>query len=63
MEKLLSCLFDYQKFEPCGVLQGIIDSVHMRYGSTALDVDDLEWVSAAGDLSQKAKNTKSDTIR
>ena len=48
MENLLKGLFDFQKFEGNTALQRVIDSVHARYAVRELDLDDLEWVSAAG---------------
>lgn len=48
MERKLKTLFDYQKFEGNQALQSVIDSVHSRYARKELDLEDLEWVSAAG---------------
>ena len=48
MEKTLKTLFDYQKFERNADLQKIIDSTHAKYGIRQLDLDELEFVSAAG---------------
>ncbi len=48
MENLLMKLFDYQKFEGNSELQGLIDSVHARYTVKELDLEDMEWIAAAG---------------
>ena len=48
MEKKLKALFDFQKFEGNPALQSVIDSVHSRYSRTELNLDEVEWVSAAG---------------
>ena len=48
MEKKLKALFDFQKFEGNPALQNVIDSVHSRYSSRELNLDELEWVNAAG---------------
>ena len=48
LDKLLKSLFDYQKFDQNPELQKIIDSVHARYSMKELDLDELEYVSAAG---------------
>jgi len=48
MERKLSRLFDFQKFEGNASLQQVIDDVHSRYAIKELDLDDMEWVSAAG---------------
>jgi len=48
MERRLKNLFDYQKFEGNPALQSVIDSVHSRYPVRELDMDDMEWVNAAG---------------
>ncbi len=48
MERKLKSLFDFQKFEGNPALQGVIDSVHSRYSARELNLDELEWVNAAG---------------
>lgn len=48
MEKKLSQLFDFQKFEGNRELKSVIDSVHARYSRIALDDDDVCSVAAAG---------------
>ena len=57
METMLTRLFEYQTFEPCASLQQVIDSVHARYSSRSLDIDDLKWVSAAGNPDQCLRPT------
>jgi len=52
-EKKLGALFDFQKFEGNAALQGVIDSVHARYGSAGgrsreLSMGEMERVYAAG---------------
>ena len=48
MENTLKALFDYQKFDENASLRKVIDSVHARYASRELSMDEMEWVSAAG---------------
>ena len=55
MEKKLFRMFESQDFEGCSALQRVIDNVHSRYTVTSLDLDDLEWIAAAGDLNQTGK--------
>ena len=55
MEGKLKALFDYQKFEGNPALQSVIDSVHSRYAVRELSLDDMEWVSAAGDSNDPEK--------
>ncbi len=55
MERRLKALFDYQRFEKEPGLSSVIDGVHKKFGhgllrSVNLEDDDLELVSAAGDL-------------
>ena len=50
MDKLLKSLFDYQRFEQQPELQKVIDSVHARYSMRELNLDELEYVAAAGPL-------------
>ena len=47
-KKLLTALFDYQRFERNKRLQALIDDTENRC-LNALSDDDLEWVSAAGE--------------
>ena len=62
MENKLKALFDFQKFEGNADLQQVIDSVHARYavsgnasGKRELNLDELEWVNAAGQPYQERK--------
>ena len=48
MEKKLSLLFDYQKFEQNPELQRVIDSVHSRFRKQKLSDDEADMVFAAG---------------
>ena len=48
MEKKLSLLFDYQKFEKNRELQSIIDSVNSRFPTRKLSDDEADLVAAAG---------------
>ncbi len=51
MANKLSKLFDYQKYEPNGKLQSIIDDVESRYAGKMpkeLSDDELTMVAAAG---------------
>ena len=50
MNKKLKTLFEFQKFEGNRELQEVIDSVHARYGARELDLDELDMVNAAGDV-------------
>ena len=55
MEKKLQQLFDFQKFEGNTDLQMIIDSVHSRYAVRELNLDEMEFVSAAGEPQASTK--------
>ncbi len=48
MDKTLSLLFDYQKFEKNAELQSVIDAVYARLPSRMLSDDEAELVTAAG---------------
>ena len=48
MENKLKKLFDFQRFEGNASLQSVIDDVHARYAMKELNMDDMEWVNAAG---------------
>lgn len=48
MEKKLRQLFDFQKFAAEPNLQSVIDDVHSRYAARELNMDEMEFVSAAG---------------
>ncbi len=56
MDKTLKRLFDFQKFEGNKELQSVIDSVHARYAVRELDLDEMDFVSAAGNPDLPAKN-------
>ena len=58
MERKLSKLFDFQKFEGNRELQQVIDSVHAKYAVRKLSLDDMEAIAAAGtpELQEKEKN-------
>lgn len=62
MERTLSNLFDYQKFEGNSDLQQVINSVHSRYAVRELSMDEMEWVNAAGipEMIPEDKNRKAD---
>ena len=49
MERKLSRLFDYQKFEGNDDLQQIIDAVHDRRRFRTLTLEEMEMVNAAGE--------------
>ena len=48
MEKKLKQLFDFQKFAAHPELQSVIDSVHSRYETRELSMDEMDMVFAAG---------------
>ena len=48
LEKKISLLFDFQKFEKNADLQAVIDEVHSRYTARELTDDEAEYVAAAG---------------
>ena len=48
MGNTLKNLFDYQRFEGNRELQNVIDSVHARYKTRELELEDMETVFAAG---------------
>ena len=60
MERTLKNLFDFQKFEGNPALQSVIDSVHSRYATRELNLDEMEWVNAAG--TPDARPTKKDEL-
>lgn len=57
----LARLFEYQQFDGNGRLQTLIDETEARY-LHALSDDDLEWVSAAGEETERQdkKDEKTD---
>ena len=61
MEKKLEQMFDYQKFEDNASLGKLIESVHARYASRALDLEELSMVNAAG-IIDKAEGTLKGTV-
>ena len=56
-EKMLSSLFDYQRFENDPVLQALIDETEKSYGGEISD-DELSQVSAAGEVIPTEKRKK-----
>ena len=48
MEKKLSLLFDYQKFQQNPELQRVIDQVNARFSKRKLSDDEADLVFAAG---------------
>ena len=48
MDNKLKQLFGYQRFEGNRELQQVIDSVHAKYATRKLALDDLDMVNAAG---------------
>ena len=48
MEKKLKQLFDFQKFAGNAELQSVIDSVHSRYETRELNMDEMDMIFAAG---------------
>ena len=56
MENVLKRLFDYQKFEGNKNLQRVIDGVENRYATRELNLDEMEWVAAAGDIQIQEKD-------
>jgi len=60
MENKLKALFDYQKFEGNAALQSVINSVHSRYAVKELSMEEMEWVSAAGEPTAPVENEDKD---
>ncbi len=60
MEKTLLQLFDYQKFTGNASLQGVIDSVHARYTTRKLTLEEASWVNAAGAATADPRKSDSD---
>ena len=58
MEKKISLLFDFQKFEKNKDLQAVIDAVHARYSARKLTDDEAELVAAAGTPEAALKRTR-----
>ncbi len=57
MEKKISILFDFQKYDKNADLQAVIDAVHARYTARKLTDDEAEFVAAAG-MPEMALNKK-----
>lgn len=57
MERKLSRLFDFQRFEGNKELQSLVDSVSARYAKQELNLDEMMQINAAGtpDLPQDGK--------
>ena len=60
MERVLTKLFDYQKFEKNADLGRLIDSVHSRYAIRELSMDDMELINAAGVPHVPVKDSEED---
>ena len=58
MDNKLKQLFGYQRFAENKDLQQVIDSVHAKYATRELALDDMEMVNAAGmpELPDKRKD-------
>jgi len=56
MEKRLSQLFDFQKYEDNAQLRNVIESVRARYQVRELDLGELKWVAAAGEPDARSKD-------
>ena len=54
--KNLSQAFDFQKFQQNPMLAGIVRETEGRYAKAALSDDDLELVSAAGEITVPTMN-------
>lgn len=62
MEKKLSRLFDYQKFEQNPRLQQVIDATNRRYSVQELSAEDMDMVAAAGDVYLNQTGNPNDPI-
>ena len=60
MESKLKARCEYQKFEGNAALQQGIDSGHARYASRELNLEEMEWVNAAGTPHQPVRPEKKD---
>lgn len=58
MEKKISLLFDFQRFEKNADLQAVIDAVHARYTARKLTDDEAELIAAAGTPEAASKRTR-----
>lgn len=61
MKTILENLFNFQRFENQEDLAGIISDVESRYGH-ALEDDDLEFVSAAGEFFTEAEFNRKENM-
>ena len=61
-EKLLTNLFDFQRFERNPELQSMIAEVEQKYSVTEMSDDELDLLAAAGDpFSREPKKEDKDT--
>lgn len=61
-EKLLTNLFDFQRFERNPELQSMIAEVEQKYSVTEMSDDELDLLAAAGDpFSRELKKEDKDT--
>ena len=61
-EKLLTNLFDFQRFEQNPELQSMIAEVEQKYSVTEMSDDELDLLAAAGDpFSRELKKEDKDT--
>ena len=58
MESTLRRMFDYQRFEKNTGLQMVIDDVHSRYAVRELNLEEMNFVAAAGIIDRKKKEDK-----
>ncbi len=58
MENLLKRLFDYQRYEENAALAAVINEVHGRYALREMEMEDLQFVSAAGITDVKSGKQK-----
>ncbi len=58
MENLLKWLFDYQRYEENAALAAVINEVHGRYALREMEMEDLQYVSAAGVTNVKSEKQK-----
>ena len=58
MESTLRRMFDYQRFENNTGLQMVIDDVHSRYAVRELNLEEMNFVAAAGIIDRKMKEDK-----
>lgn len=58
MESILKSCFEYQKFEENAALRSVIDSVHARWASRELNLDEMNSIAAAGVSEQSRKKDR-----